>query len=349
MSRKVASKAGLVGLVLFGGAAALSACSSSDNNGTGGTAGTTSGTAGKSGTAGSTSGTAGSGTGTAGTGTGTAGSGTGTAGTGTGTAGSGAGGGSGFACAGVKPTGALITDFGDLVAATSPAGQYTFGGMEGLKGGTFSYQAGALTYTTTDKALEVKGNIANYDGFGIYFNSCTDASAYTGVSFTVKGSVGTTGKMNFSFQTNADQGIDTVNMHGTCPTADLSNDYNDCHFAQYQFPVTATATTVTIHFNDTQSVPGLPVAAVDGKDLLGLQWSFAWAGMTDTAYDADVTIDDVMFIGGTSTGTGGAGGTSAGGSGGASGGTGGASGGTAGASGGTGGAAGGAGGTGGAH
>lgn len=347
MSRKVASKAGLVGLVLIGGACALSACSSSDDSSSGGTAGTTgSGTAGKSGTAGTTgSGTAGTtGSGTAGTtGSGTAGTtGSGTAGAtgtagGTGTAGAGGGSGSGYACAGTKPTGALITDFGDLVKSTDATqpNEFTFGGTEGLPGGTFSYQKGALTYTTTDKSLEVKGNVKDYDGFGLYFGSCTDASAYTGVSFNIKGNVGASGKINFSFQTNADTGVNSSTMKGSCPVtppADPNNDYAECHFGQFAVAVPAGGGVVSVKFSDLTG--GLPVAGVDGKDLLGLQWAFTWAGATDTPYDVDVTVDDVMFTGGTGTGTGGAGGTA----GAASGGTGGASGGTGGASGGTGGA-----------
>ncbi len=339
MSRKVASKAGLVGLVLIGGAAALSACSSSDDSSTpSGTAGAT-GTAGKSGTGGTGTGTAGTGTGTAGTGTGTAGTGTGTAGTGAGTAGSGAGGGSGsgaYACAGTKPTAALITDFSDLVAGTAAnAGQYTFGGTNAVSGGTFSYQTGALTYTTSAMSLEVAGMVKDYDGFGLYFGTCVDASAYTGVSFNIKGNVGTSGKILFSFQTNADTGINSTTMKGACPVtppADPNNDYAECHFGQIPVTVPAGGGVVTVKFSD--STGGLPVAGVDGRDLLGLQWAFNWAGATDTPYAADVTVDDVMFVGGTGTGTGGAGGTGAGG---ASGGTGGAAAGTGGASGGTGG------------
>jgi len=339
----------------MGGAAALSACSSSDSGTTGGTAGSTTGTAGKSGTGGSGNGTAGTGTGTAGTGVGTAGTGTGTAGSGTGTAGSGAGGaGAGFACVGTMPTGALITSFNDLVKSTDATtpNEFTLGGTEGLPGGTFSYQKGALTYTTDAKSLEVKGNVKDYDGFGLYFSKCIDASAYKGVSFNVKGNAGPSGKILFSFQTNADTGVNPTTMKGSCPVSagkDPNNDDPECHFAQYSVTVPTGGGVVTVNFADTPSRAGLPVAGVDGKDLLGIQWGFSWAGMTDTPYDVDLTVDDVMFVGGSSGGAGGAGGTGAGGASGGSAGAATGGGGAGGAAAGTGGASGGAGGTGGAH
>ena len=203
-----------IGLTLVA-VGAFAACSSNTDGTTTGAAGSTSSQAGSLGFAGSI-GTAGSpgagGSGTAGTGSGTAGTTPGTAGTGSGTAGSGTGGGSGTACAGTKPAAALITEFADLTANAMNAGQFTF--MLGVPGGTFAYQKGVFTLTDAAKALNVKGNVKAYDGFGVYTTACTDASAYTGVSFNIKGTVGTGGKLNFRVQTNADMAVDTVNKKG---------------------------------------------------------------------------------------------------------------------------------------
>ncbi len=113
------------------------------------------------------------------------------------TGGGGAGGGTGYACNGVKPTAPLITEFTNLTASGT---DFTF--TDGIPGGTYSYQTGHLTLSaTTDMALNVKGTVSDNDGFGIYFSSCTDASAYTGVSFNIKGNVGSSGKVTFRVQT----------------------------------------------------------------------------------------------------------------------------------------------------
>jgi hypothetical protein len=312
-----------IGLTLLA-AGAIAACSSDSSDlPTGGSAGTTS-IAGTLGTAGTSV------VGTGGTGNSTAGTGNGTAGTAVSTAGTSAGGtASSTACAGTKPAAPLITQFDDLVVSPTSAGNFTF--TLGVPGGTFAYQTGVFTATDAAKSLNVKGNVKNYDGFGVYLTACTDASSYTGVSFNIKGNAGPGGKLNFRVQTNADTAVDTVNKKGTCMVpAGTTDTYPLCHPSAFDIPVTAGGAVVEVKFS--QLVGGIPVAVVDGKDIVGLEWAFAWAGAADTAYDADITIDDIKFTGGTTTGgTGGGGG----------------SGGAAAGSGGSGGAAAGSGGTGG--
>jgi hypothetical protein len=297
---------------------AFAACSSEDDpapknnppNTGGSSAG--SGTAGTAPQAGTTSTTAGSGTGGSGTG------GSGTAGSGTGGTG---GAGSTFPCAGAKPAAPLITDFADLVPSATSAGQFTF--TAGVPGGTFAYQPAALMVADTAGALNVKGKIMAYDGFGVYFTACTDASAYTGVSFNIKGTAGPTNKLSFRIQTNANTAVDQVNKKGACIVPDGTADpYPLCHAAMFDIPVTPGGAVVEVKFSDV--VGGAPVATVDGKDIIGLEWAFPWMGATDTAYDADVTVDDIKFIGGgNSGGSGGSGGGSGGAGGGGAGGTGG--------------------------
>jgi len=325
---------------------AIAACSSDTTDQPGGTAGSTS-------HAGTTS-TAGTGTGTAGTGTGTAGTGTGTAGTGTGTGGTG-GAGSG-ACA--KVTAPLITQFDDLMPNPTSAGQLVF--MTGVPGGTFAYQPGALTVTDMAKSLNIKGSIAAYDGFGVYFNACADASAYTGVSFNIKGKPGATGMLNFRVQTDANTAVDTVNKKGTCMVpAGTTDTYPLCHASAVDIPVTEAGGVVEVKFSSLTG--GVPVEAVTGKDVVGLEWAFTFtpaaAGGAGgggsggaSGYPVDITVDDIKFTGGPAgggSGTGGTGGSSAGGSGGSGGaaaGSGGAAAGSGGAAAGSGGAAAGSGG-----
>jgi hypothetical protein len=303
-------------LLTIGG---FAGCSSSGDDTGGNTSGSTShagtpSTAGN-GAGGSLIGTGGT-PGTAGTGTTTAGT-SSTAGN-TGTAGNngtaGAGGGSSTSCAGMKPAAPLITEFADLTANATNAGQFTF--MLGVPGGTFAYQKGDLTVTDMAKALNVKGKVMGYDGFGVYTSACTDASAYTGVSFNIKGTVGTGGTLNFRVQTNADMAVDTVNKKGACVVpAGTTDTYPLCHPSSKDIMVTADAKTVEVKFADLMG--GVPVAAVNGKDIVGFEWAFTWTGAGATAYDVDVTLDDLKFTGGTPAGgSGGMGGGGAGGSGG---------------------------------
>ena len=317
-----------IGLSLLA-VSAIAACSSSDddtgsgNNKAGSTShagtpaiGGSTGTGGNTSTGGTVIGTAG--TGTAGTGT----AGTGTAGS-TGTAG--AGGGSSTACAGMKPAAALITTFDDLVANAMNAGQYTF--TLGVPGGTFAYQKGEFMLTDMGKALNVKGKVMNYDGFGVYTTACTDASAYTGISFSIKGNAGPSASLNFRVQTNADMAVDTVNKKGACVVpAGTTDTYPLCHPSSKDIMVTADAKTIEVTF--AELIGGVPVAAVNGKDIVGFEWAFTWTGAGATAYDADITLDEIKFTGGTPAGgtggTGGGGGAGGGGTaGGGAGGTGG--------------------------
>ncbi len=192
------------------------------------------------------------------------------------------------------------------------AGQFTF--TLGVPGGTFAYQKDVFMVTDAAKSLNVKGNVKAYDGFGVYTTACTDASAYTGVSFNIKGNVGPGGKLNFRVQTNADMAVDTVNKKGSCVVPPGTTDtYPLCHPSSVDIPVSAGGAVVEVKFADL--IGGMPVAAVTGKDIVGFEWAFAWMD-GGTAYDVDVTLDDVKFTGGTpGGGSGGAGGGGAGGGG----------------------------------
>ena len=334
MSKRILRYSGLGLAVLTAGA--IAACSS-DNSGTPGSGGSSAGakSGGAGGASAGTPGVAGANT----AGANTAGASTGGA-SGAGTAGG--GGGAGYVCGTGKPASALITEFADLVASTDPnnVGNYTF--MAGIPGGTFTYQPGALTLATTGMALNIKGNVHAYDGFGVYFNSCTDASAYTGVSFNIKGKAGPKGTLSFRVQTNANTAISMQNMKGTCVVpAGTTDTYPLCHAAAFDIPVTVAGSVVSVTWS--QLAGGVPVDGVTGgKDVVGLEWAFNW----DPAAAAGGAAG--TGAGGASAGSGGAsagsGGASAG-SGGASAGSGGASAGSGGASAGSGGASGGTGGT----
>jgi hypothetical protein len=302
-------------VVLFavGSVAACSSSGGGDDDGGNNNTGKSGGSTGGSGlNVGGTPGSGGSGTGGSGTsGSGTSGSATG----GDSVGGSGgAGGGTGFACAGMMPTAPLITEFADLMPNATNAGQFIF--AAGVPGGTFAYQPAVFTLTNATGALNIKGNVANYDGFGVYFGTCTDGSAYDGVSFNIKGNAGPTGKLSFRFQTNANMAINTVDKKGSCVVPPGTVDPDPiCHHATFDITVAPEGGDVAVKFSDVMG--GVPIATVDGKDIVGLEWAFPWAGPGGTAYDVDVTIDDIKFTGtgGPVGGSGGSGGGGAGGGG----------------------------------
>jgi hypothetical protein len=191
-----------------------------------------------------------------------------------------------FSCEGTKPASGLITDF-----AIVAAGAFT--SASGISGRIFTYPA---TMTVVQSpTFSMSGTVSNYTGFGIYLTQCVDASAYGGISFTIGGNVGSTGKLMLQAKTNSTTPISVATKHGACVAKDPLNTYADCWDPVAWVTVPATAATVTVRWGEF--VGGKPVATVSPAELLGFQWSFDWAGATlGVAYDAAVTIDDITFV-----------------------------------------------------
>jgi hypothetical protein len=307
-------KLGATGTALLATAFVVVACSSSSdddstsNGAHGGKGGSGGAAAGKGGTGGSTGGTGGSTGGTGGSTGGTGGSTGGTGGTTGGSAGmmssGGAAGASTFAC--TSPTTLscnYITTWG------------TFSnGMFG--GGLYVY--GDLTQDMTDTGeFHVTGTVGNtmsdYSGLGVYFNSCTDVSAYSAVTFTL---AGTSTNMSasslwFIIQQNSTEPPDAKGMKGGCPGAAG----NPCQSPYAPFVVSSSPQ--TINFSSLAGGATAPPATTDGKfdpkQAVGMQWQFR--PETAAAYTVDVKLDNLMFGTATSSGSGGmgAGGASSGG------------------------------------
>ena len=199
-----------------------------------------------------------------------------------------------MACIGTPVTSPIITDFSDAVAG-SPI---TFGTAPGLMGGTFSYAgtglvAPALSLVPASggkpgQALAVAVNPGvttdptnAYFGFGLYFSSCVDASAYTGVKFTIAGDLGSCG---ISFATTFSDAVSpSDDPRGACTLA-------SCY--PPSFPLTTTGT-VVVPFD---SVSGGSPGTIDPKSIIGVQWQmntplgFACAA-NFTVTDVELTND----------------------------------------------------------
>jgi len=102
----------------------------------------------------------------------------------------------------------------------------------------------------------------NFFGFGLFIDSCVDATAYTGVRFTITGNLGNCGinlATNFSETTSPND-----DTRGTCTLA-------SCFPGST--PVTTTGT-VTIPF---ASASGGSPPIIDPRSIIGVQWQMGQA------------------------------------------------------------------------
>jgi hypothetical protein len=199
------------------------------------------------------------------------------------------------ACTGTAPASSLITDFSD--ALTTGAGAFTIG-----EGGTFTYQsagsaAPVLSLVSTDgtpagQALSVSidtglppANIgAAFSGFGLYFNSCTDASAYSGISFMITGDLGAC-PLQFSAQFSEDDFMGDDPSFGSCSAA-------LCYSPSFQ-PVGLGTNTISF----ASMTGGAPVTVVDAARLTGVHWQVTPpTGASAASCAANFTVDDVAFV-----------------------------------------------------
>ncbi len=207
------------------------------------------------------------------------------------------------------PTTALITDF-TLAADATETAQITWGDFtDTFSGGTLVYPD-TLGSDMTSGAWHVSGEVADYTGFGFYFSvpsgSCglIDASAFDGLSFTVSGTL-PEGRALTMWVSTASTTVSTAWYlahditdkdpgFGRCEPAS-DNEYDGtCDNAKAAVPVTETPTTVALEWTDFTG--GKPAGALNPAEITGFGFFFTWGGSTDTAYEVDVTIDDLSFI-----------------------------------------------------
>ena len=195
-------------------------------------------------------------------------------------------------CTGSPPPSALITNFSDAVAGPP----ITFGSTGGIMGGPFAYAAPGLTPPAfslvaaadggTGKALRVVANPGTptdpsngYFGFGLYFLSCIDASAYNGIKFTIAGDSGAC-SINFAPTFSEDLSHDS-DPKGSCTAT-------SCFPPSLQLTGTGTK---SVRFADLQGGnPGIN----DPAAIAGLQWQMNTPGGQPCT--ADFTVTDISFV-----------------------------------------------------
>lgn len=284
---------GLIGLV-SAGLLSVGCSSSSDSSGKGGGTGT--GTGGTSHTGGSTGSGGGTSTGSGGSGgSGAAVNACGPAGTGTSS----------------PPAAMLITDFSDAVPGAADAGasgsKFTFGTATTVQGGvsvfknpmstagTVAVSGGALTFTATVSAAGTGQDLYPYNGFVVYINgpACTDASQYTGVSFSISGDPGMCGLV-FSIN-DAEHGDSTTgaDMRFTGPAGAYAPQL------LIGSMVSSAKTTIQVPFKGAAFANGNPAydatVGIDPKAIAGVQWQFTNTSTSTAPCTGNITVDDITF------------------------------------------------------
>lgn len=213
-------------------------------------------------------------------------------------------------CSGTPPARALITDFSDATAGTSAI---SFGTAPNIGGGSYTYAAPGLTGPvlslapapagSTGQALEVVANPglvtdpANaWTGFGLGFDMCVDASAYTGVEFTITGALGNCA-LTFTPIFSEDNSVTDNPTFGSCTAA-------SCFPGQSASLLPGTN---IVHFADVFG--GSPQTFVDPRALTGVQWQLNAPTDGVSVCSANFAVTNVTFV----NDAGGAGGMSGGG------------------------------------
>jgi hypothetical protein len=180
------------------------------------------------------------------------------------------------------PASALITDFS---AGKSIVGMPYKGADVGLAVPMVSTSSGALVIK-----LDTGPPSTNYPYayVGLPLNACTGAAAYTGVKFTISGTLSADCRVVFSA---VDAAHSTVANHGTCTAA-------NCYPSSAGLELPETPMDVTVLFSD-QSGGGANLDVVDRIDpnhLLDIQWQFNLATGDAGGCSGTVTIDNVTFL-----------------------------------------------------
>lgn len=227
-------------------------------------------------------------------------------------------------CTGTVPPAALISDFSIPTGTTTPVvfgiwGQSIFGGPYTYPGTVPSCETGTvsaypLTQTVTGGNWNIQGTVGAYSGLGLWWNcktgtaaaptytaACTiDASAYTGISFTISGSIGPvssgTGTVGLAMQVPTPSTLapkyDSAGNPKNCGTCTATT----CG-SSIAVPVTATATTVTFTWaqlgvTTPDAIAGISFTFTDPFSLNG---GYATSPFTATPYPVNITIDDLQF------------------------------------------------------
>jgi hypothetical protein len=202
-------------------------------------------------------------------------------------------------CSGTAaPTDGVVIDFASFQAS----GTWGVSGMGDLTGGTSYYQGRGVTQLTAvveSGSLHVTGSLPaytasvpddaeNYAGVVFWFGPCTNASAFTGLSLNVSGTL-TGAVLKLQVQTHLDYPVDIANTKGGCSFTSCDSRWTEC---------VGPTTTVTVPSAPAALVwsaftGGKPMATVTPEGLVGLQFQFEC--QAETACTVDVTLGTITL------------------------------------------------------
>lgn len=193
-----------------------------------------------------------------------------------------------------------------------------FGAYPTWYGGTFSYvnadnstpnEAGvgcltfgsqstfAVTLDTTTESWNWAGEVGGYVGAGLYTIPCIDASSFTGIQFTMFGTVGATQDGGtgdeVQLQVSQLQNWNVASVGGTCLASDGGSGAT-CNPATASFPVPATAGT-PIQIPWSSMLGGQPDPQFDPAHIIQIQWQLPWPCTGGTPYMTNLSIQNVGF------------------------------------------------------
>ncbi len=215
--------------------------------------------------------------------------------------------------AGAPPDGGAPPRFGDDSTVLSGGGS------------TFANTPGSIDLSDSSGGdWHIRGNVANYAGFSLYFDdipnateknmpcNMVDATGFTGIQFTLWGdTAGNTITMSMGIVDDSPtaswfQSIG-VTLSTPLPAGACIPNPNGM---QYYHPgcgdptagaisVTGTASapqTVTLHWSDF--INGACMPNVIPSQIVSVAWAFAWGAPTGptTAYAVDIHVDNLKFI-----------------------------------------------------
>lgn len=214
----------------------------------------------------------------------------------------------------------LLIPFSTVCTGDSGPNAACFGSYPTLYGGTFTYSSttnstpndagvGCLTFgsqstfaatlDTTAGTWNWSGVVGSYAGGGLYIVPCVDAHTFTGIQFTMYGTVGATedggsgDEVQVSISDLEDWGVPTAG--GVCPLAEDGGPLTVCNPFSASFSVAATAAEGVVQIPFSSFVGGGPDTTFDPSHIIQIQWQLPWPCTGGTPYTTNVTIQDVGF------------------------------------------------------
>ncbi|MEP6653684.1 MAG: hypothetical protein ABJA82_10015 [Myxococcales bacterium] len=159
------------------------------------------------------------------------------------------------------------------------------GGAAGTAGGGALGPVG-ITENLTGSDWHISGVIGNYSAFVVTLACATDASAFSGIQFTISGTAGTPNRLTMQAAFAGDEaGSRVTPMTGMCE--------GTCSAPFTTVNLTATKTLIQIPWSTFTG--GRPISTVNPAQLTALRWVFNWNPALQP-YAVDLRLDDLSFI-----------------------------------------------------